>query len=141
MRGHRRANHCTLVPQAPLPLEDEGAAWLHQTSTWASPEHRHGKLVNMCVYEGLKMVSLLQRWGFMLLLGSPCSCWANAGAGGSCWQGLRCRCRPAPSAGAERRLTARPAAGGASCGCSSGAATNQTWPLSQDTPQVRLDGL
>lgn len=67
--------------------------------------------------------------------GSPCSCWAGAAAGGSCWWGSRCPCRPAPWAGAGRRPTARPAAAGASCGCSSEVGTNQTWLLCRGEKQ------
>lgn len=91
----------------------------------------------MCTKEE-QLFNYLQTYGFVLPLGSPCNCWANAEAGGSCSQGLRCLCRPAPWAGAERRLTALPAAEGASCGCSSGAGTNQTWPLYQDTQVVSI---
>lgn len=82
----------------------------------------------MCLEEKLGL-NHLQCGGFVLPLGSPCNCWANAEAGGSCWQGLRCLCHPAPWAGVERKPTALPAAEGASCGCSSEAGTNQTWPL------------
>lgn len=37
MQGHQRANHCTWVPPAPLPWEDEWAAWFLHTLTWAFP--------------------------------------------------------------------------------------------------------
>lgn len=78
-----------------------------------------------------EIVHRLMICGSVLPSGSPCSCWADAEAGGSCSRGLRCLCHPAPWAGAERKLTALPAAGGASCGYSSEAGTNQTWPLYQ----------
>lgn len=87
-----------------------------------------------------EIVHRLKICGSVLPWGSPCSCWADAEAGGSCSRGLRCPCHPAPWAGAERRPTALPAAGGASCGYSSEAGTNQTWPLYQGT-QIRISNV